>query len=392
MKVLIVNTLYEPYKVGGAEISVQSIAEGMVKNGIEVAVLTLGEKTEKTIINNVLVYRLKIENLFWPFNEINYSKIKKLKWHFSDIHNKKYDKNIDKIIDEFCPNVIHTNNLTGFSVAIWDIAKRRQIKIIHTLRDYYLQCPKTNKFKNDNCEKQCAECLFFSIMKKAKSQLVDSVVGISNFILEDHIDKGYFKYALKKVIYNGFDTKKEILSNSDFEKHTFLKFGFIGQINKAKGIEVLIRSLEELKDYDNWKLFIAGNVDPSYKDYLLSFLPDEKVEFMGYMKQDTFFDIINVLIVPSLWEEPFGRVVLEGLLSNVPVLGSKKGGIKEILTGNSKFTFNPFKEDLKSLLQSILENPEELNTFNIDINDFHKLYSLECMIDAYVKTYKELKK
>ncbi|WP_299213010.1 glycosyltransferase family 4 protein [uncultured Aquimarina sp.] len=391
MKVLIVNTLYQPYKVGGAEISVRAIAEGMEKKGIEVAVLTLGEKTEKTSINNVSVYRLKIKNIFWPFDQVNYSKIKKLKWHFTDIYNKGYNKNINEIINEFHPDVIHTNNLTGFSVAIWDIAKNKEIKVVHTLRDYYLQCPKTNKFKNNSCTKQCNECMFFSKIKKAKSHLVDSVIGISNFILKDHIEEGYFRHSTKKVIYNGFDITKRILGSSNFDEKTFLKFGFIGQINKAKGIEVLMKTLAEFSNYNNWKLYIAGTVDSSFRGYLSAFLPEEKIEFMGYIKQETFFKTINVLVVPSLWEEPFGRVVLEGIVSNVPVLGSKKGGIKELLSGNSKFTFNPLNEDLKNLLELILENPEELNTFNFDIDYLYKSFSLESMIDEYIKIYKELK-
>lgn len=391
MKVLIVNTLYQPFKVGGAEISVQTIAEGLHKRGIDVAILTLGKNEEEVYVNKIPVYRLALKNVFWPFDQVDQPKVKKLKWHFTDIYNKKYNTSFLKIINEFDPDIIHTNNLMGFSVSIWDIAKSKGIKVVHTLRDYYLQCPKTNKFKNDNCEKQCMECVCFSVIKKTKSQSVDSVVGISNFILKNHLDKGYFKPSAKKVIYNGFDTTKEISLKSNFKNQTFLKFGFIGQVNKAKGIEILIQVLAGFRDYNNWKLYIAGRVESSYKDFLLSFLPDEKVEFMGYVKQETFFNTINVLVVPSLWEEPFGRVVLEGILSNVPVLGSNKGGIKEILSNNSKFTFNPLNEDLKNTLKLIIENPKELNTFNFDMDYIYRLFSLESMIDQYIKVYEELK-
>lgn len=390
MKVLIVNTLYYPYKVGGAEISVQSIAEGLKKKGVQVAVLTLGEETEKTTINDVLVYRLKIENLFWPFKNQEASKIKKLWWHNNDVYNSRYDRSINNIIQEFCPNIIHTNNLTGFSVAVWSLAKKKRIKVIHTLRDYYLQCPKTNRFKNNSCNKQCLECRFFSRKKKVISQSVDSVVGISHAILDSHINDGYFKSSYKKVIYNGFDFKKKGLIKTNFNKNTYLNFGFIGQVNKSKGIEFLMKELNAFKNYDNWKLSIAGSVDIAYKNYLLNFLPESKVEFKGYVKADTFFDTINVLIVPSLWEEPFGRVVLEGILSNIPVLGSNRGGIKEILSDNSKFIFDPDKDDLKNLIKRILESPEILNSFSFDINRFNDLFSSENTISGYIEMYKKL--
>lgn len=387
MKILIVNTLYEPYKIGGAEISVQAIAEGLIKNGIEVAVMTLGENYEEVIINNVQVWRLKLNNIYWPFGDFQELKIKKLKWHFKDIYNNRYTNSINQIINKFNPDIIHTNNLMGFSVAVWDIAKKRNIRIVHTLRDYYLQCPKTNKFKNNNsCNKQCWECSIFSRKKKEISQNVDCVVGISNDILQNHIDEGYFKESIKKVIYNGFEINTGNLKPENFKEDSFLKFGFIGQINEAKGIEVLIKSLKEFICYNNWKLFIAGNVDSQYKEHLQSFLPLDRMEFMGYTKQEVFFKEINVLVVPSLWEEPFGRVVLEGLINNTVVLGSTKGGIKEILSNNKKFTFDPMKGELKSLIQSIIINPKKLNNFNFDEQEIGK-FSIRTTIEKYIELY-----
>lgn len=47
MKILIVNTIYAPFKVGGAEVSVQLLAEELVKNGHSVLVVTLHDKANK---------------------------------------------------------------------------------------------------------------------------------------------------------------------------------------------------------------------------------------------------------------------------------------------------------------------------------------------------------
>ena len=51
MKILIINTLYAPYKIGGAEKSIQSLAESFVKKNVEVMVLTLGTENKRTILN-----------------------------------------------------------------------------------------------------------------------------------------------------------------------------------------------------------------------------------------------------------------------------------------------------------------------------------------------------
>lgn len=194
MKLLIVNTLYHPYKIGGAEMSVKALAEKLKSLGAEVAILTLAESNCKDKINGIMVWRLKIKNLFWPFNQGNNSGLKKLLWHKKDIYNRGYDNDINVILDSFNPDIMLTNNLSGFSIRIWDIAKSRNIKIVHVIRDYYLQCPKTTKFKNGhNCSSLCISCKLLSYRKKVASINVDYVVGISNHVLQDHLNYGILK-------------------------------------------------------------------------------------------------------------------------------------------------------------------------------------------------------
>src|SRR5690606_16644919 len=148
-----------PIKVGGAELSVQDLAESFSKDGHTVGVVTLGKKNEKSEINGVQIFRLQIQNTFWPFDDKRHSHIDKIKWHIKDVYNTLYKPQIEEIFKEFEPEIIHTNNLAGFSVSVWDIAKKSNIKIVHTIRDYYLQCPRTTKFKFNNiCFNNCLDC------------------------------------------------------------------------------------------------------------------------------------------------------------------------------------------------------------------------------------------
>lgn len=71
MKIMIFNALYYPYRVGGAEISVQLLAEELVRQGNKVCVVTLGESQsrEKRFINGVDVISLPLKNVYWPYSE-----------------------------------------------------------------------------------------------------------------------------------------------------------------------------------------------------------------------------------------------------------------------------------------------------------------------------------
>lgn len=387
MKILILNTLYAPYKLGGAEKSVQSLAESFVKNNYEVLVLTLGKENKKVNLNGVIVDKIEIRNIYWPFSNDKKNSIQKLFWHINDAENARYDKKFIELFKDFKPNILFTNNLSGFSVRAWKLAKKFNIKIVHTLRDYYLQCPKSIKYKNDqNCIKQCFDCKILSVQKKRISQNVDAVVGISNFILDNHISNGYFSNATHKVIYNGFSFDKVKQINKRENK---LVFGFIGQINKSKGIEFLLKSFREIEEIDDWELLIAGNINNAYLTSLKNINNSKKIAYLGYIDSTLFFKSIDILIVPSLWEEPFGRVVLEGLIHKKVVLGSNIGGIKELLDNNKDFLFNPHNLELNNILEKLLSSDDFIKKFKFN-NEYLDQFLIDNVSNKYVRLFKKV--
>ena len=387
MKVLLVNTLYYPYKLGGAEKSVQALAENLVLSGLEVAVITLGEETKYFELNGVSIWSLQLQNKYWPFSGNRKSKVDKLIWHLKDLKNKDYTKDIIKIINSFKPNLIHTNNLSGFSINVWSIAKKLKIKVIHTLRDYYLQCPSVTKFKNNKvCINRCNDCYCLSIIKKKVSRDVDCVVGISDFILKDHMEEGYFLDSQKEVIYNGFRIDINEKTKEITQRKNKIVFGFIGQIIASKGIELLLESFNNLSEFDNWSLVIAGRINDDYKKQLFEICSSDKIEFLGYIDNDLFYENIDVLVVPSLWNEPFGRVVLEGVIRGKVVLGSDTGGIPELLKNNRNFIFKPTPKELTTVLTSLLNNPKKLDTFKLDYS-FLSQFNIQKTILSYKTLY-----
>ncbi|MDB9927568.1 glycosyltransferase family 4 protein [Flavobacteriaceae bacterium] len=387
MKLAIINTLYAPNNVGGAEKSVQALAEYFVFLGHDVIVICLGKENANYKLNGVSVSSLKIKNDFWPFETIQKNSFQKLRWHFKDSSNVNYNPVFTQILSVFNPDILLTNNLTGFSTKAWGVAKNLNIKVVHTLRDYYLQCPKSTKFKNNlNCKNLCRVCKSLSIPKKIDSTSVNYLIGISNYVLQDHLHYGYFKEIPNKVIYNGFKIDKWKIDNKTFTN----TFGYIGQINKSKGIELLLESFSLIND-SSWTLLIAGNIDDEYLKKLKKINNSVQITYLGYVESTSFFEMIDVLIVPSLWNEPFGRVVLESLINNKPVIASDKGGISELLSNNQNFVFTPNVNCLLNLIKKIISNSNFLNEFKFD-KLFLDKFKIEKTSQQYLAVFNQILK
>lgn len=375
MKILIFNTLYHPYQIGGAEKSVQLLAEGLQSSNHEVVVMCTADNERIEYVNNVKVYYLKQANLYWSYFAKEEKAYKKPLWHFIDSYNP-FTKKIKKIIQNEKPDVVHTNNLAGFSVSIWKLVKSMNIKLVHTIRDYYLLCPKSTMYKNDkNCDKQCLVCGLYSAPKKIMSQYVDVVVGISEFVLKKHLESGYFKNAkIKTIIYNSIERPLSV------EKipHEGIVFGYVGTLAKSKGIEFLL-------DYffnhpvENAVLYIFGKGESKkYEDQLKQKYIHPQIVFQGFKKPNEIYPNIDILIVPSLWHEPFGRIVPEANSYGVPVLVSNRGGLPELVNdGVNGCIFdvdNASAFDPKKLMDK-LRRFEFIQAPSNIANDYFTLYS-----------------
>lgn len=388
IKVLVVNTLYHPFEVGGAEKSVKSLCEKLPKEHFDIGVLSLTNKTDSfETIKGIKIWRLKIRNIYWPFKSKSQTRITKTIWHAIDRKILFLPVKIKSILEEFNPHIIHTNNLSGISTSIWKIASKRKTPVVHTLRDYYLICPKSTMFKGvKSCSTQCVDCEFFSKKQKKLSNIPSIVVGISQRILDIHTTNGYFSSSEKLVIYNGFGMNK---STHPTIHNTPLTIGFIGQLNRAKGFDMLVNALNMLTHYD-WKLLIAGNYLPKQKVDTNKKIPKGKVDFLGFIKQKSFFEKVDFLVVPSIWEEPFGRVIIESFSMNTPVIASNIGGIPELFQRNKQFLFEPNKHSLIEILTKIFDKPRtSLSTFDFKISD---KYLIEKTAGSYVNLYKGLLK
>lgn len=378
MKILIVNTLYSPYQIGGAEVSVQLLAEGLVAQGMTVRVVCLHEgKTRHTdSINGVDVVYLPLRNIYWPFNGVHHLKFSRLLWHLIDLYNPMMKKLIDSELNDFNPDIVHTNNLAGFSVAIWSSVKEHQIKLIHTMRDYYLFHPNSTLFKQGkNIALNNFGVQIWSWIKRKNSKHVDVAVGISQYISTLHQDYGFFNQARQVYIYNPVNKP-----NFTVREHKNLRVGFIGRLSADKGFD---QFCDIAKKYKNRGInFIAAGRFGNDKevDTLKRRATNSGMTLLGFTKLENFLSEVDVVVLPVKWREPFGRTIVECALAGKVVYTNALGGISELLSffGNVK-PMAEIDEIGGFLYKEKIDNKFELQCENV--------FSVSLSIKSYLAAY-----
>ena len=146
------------------------------------------------------------------------------------------------------------------------------------------------------------------------------------------------------------------------KRNSRIKLLFIGRLRKNKGLHLLIEALSEIKK-NNWSLSVVG--EGSEKENLEKLAAEmgiiKRVTFYGFRKDvDSFYRSHDILIVPSL-NEPFGRVVIEGMQTGIAIIASDSGGIPEIIDNGKNgilFGYNDIGQ-LRCAIEDLLDNRDK---------------------------------
>jgi len=345
MKILHLSMLYPPYVIGGAEKSVALLCEAQRAAGYEVAAscTTPGAGLRETV-NGVPVYRLPHGTDFWAEEWPRHGALARLKRKLLIPFSLDFEAAFGEALDDFKPDIVHTHSMTDVSTRAWLAAAARRLPIVHTLRDYDLLCSNSSLFHAGRvCEQRHLKCRVLTAAKREHHRHVSAVVGVGAGILQTHLDHGYFGHvpeALRRFIWNPAVLDGPLDASLKPVTGRPLTFGYIGRINVEKGVGTLLRACRALPQ-DGWKLIIAGK-SPLPDDPLMKMAEGLPVEFIGFVPAADFFSRIDALVVPSVWAEPLPRTILESYAAGVPVLGSRSGGIPDLIGHHNKeWLFTP---------------------------------------------------
>lgn len=225
------------------------------------------------------------------------------------------------------------------------------------------------------------------------SEGISAVVGISEYILRRHIELGFFSNVQdQSVIYNATRGGREMAVGACLQQwardQPSLRFGYLGRIAPEKGVEVVLDGFSAVPPTVSMVLRIAGCGDLKYTRNLRTRFLDPRISWLGYVEAAEFFDGIDVLLVPSLWHEPMGRIIVEAFSHGVPVIAANRGAIPELVSdGITGLVFDPSCDNLAAVLMELTRAPERVRTMRTKCLLEAKRYHPEIVADRYQAVY-----
>src|SRR6185503_8427075 len=130
---------------------------------------------------------------------------------------------------------------------------------------------------------------------------------------------------------------------------------YVGQVTSLKGVQTAVEALKliiEQPDHRSTRLTIAGgpDYDNRIRKLVSSLGLEENVRFTGLIPRDQIPAIYrehDILLFPSIWDEPFSITLLEAMSSGLAVVGTNTGGSSEILKDEANALIFP-KEDAEA--------------------------------------------
>jgi glycosyltransferase involved in cell wall biosynthesis len=177
---------------------------------------------------------------------------------------------------------------------------------------------------------------------------------------------------------------------------------YLGRIIEPKGVHLAI---DAIKEYNRTakkplKLKIAGkhysdsNKDSYWQNSILPRL-DDTIEYVGFLKTDKekqlFLANAKALIVPSVFNEPFGMVLIESLACGTPIIGLNSGAIPEIITSKNGILVTKKDDERATILDlsKAVAIAESIDRKECRL-DFEKRFTIERMAHDHANLYRSL--
>lgn len=381
VKVLMLHNYYQ--QPGGEDQSFESEVEMLTRAGIEIVRYTRDNDETR--------------------------QIGKLKLAVDTIWNQRSYRDVKRLLRLHRPQILHATNLFPLiSPSVFHAARSEGVATVQSLRNYRNFCPNAMLFRENSecrlCQKRSVawpgvahRCYRNSHLASAVvaaqqtahrmlatwSRGIDWYFAVSEFVREEHIKAGFPAERIQV---------KPNSPRADFGTSSG-KGGFalyVGRLSKEKGLHTVLQAWQEST---KMPLKIAGS-GPLASVIAEMSAECSSIEFLGEKPWQEILTLMQdaaCVLVPSIWPEPFGRVVVESFSCATPIIAARAGALPDLIDdGRTGFLFEP--GSCEGLLQALGRfqclNTSELSRLRANARaEFEQYYTEARNVQSLLQIY-----
>lgn len=319
---------------------------------------------------------------------------------------KKIDQAFERVLNKINPDIAHIEHLNHLSLNIPHILRKKGIRMVYTLHDFWFMCPRGqfiqvnnksepwklcdgqeetkcatmcySRYKGENTTQE-SELQYWTNWVSSRMEAVHNAVNSMDVFVSPSKTVGsaflkYFPESENKLVYldYGFDISK-LGGRQRISKDDIFTFGYIGTHIPAKGVDYLLMAFNKIS-YPA-KLRIWGRHRPDYTPQLMALSEElakkssNKVEWMGEFQSEKIveevFNLVDVMVVPSIWLENSPLVIHEAQQARVPVITADAGGMAEYVADGQNGLLFDFRNisSLTEVMVKVIENRQRIEAF-----------------------------
>lgn len=350
--------------LGGYELLCANVVEQLKRLGHEVFVLTSTHGVFAPQPENGILRGLR---LYAPFSRA--AKMERGARKTTYRHNRAV---ATKHLKEFCPDIVFVWSqlrlTTGAAIAAQDLG----IPVAFTMNDDHL---KSHAPTPPTSLRKAVRCLLDATWDRTIT--LRDLDLTHTACISDQLKQSLLAQDIPipnaEVIYQGIPLEDFPLKKTELGAlHQPIRLCYAGQLHEYKGVHLALSALDQLqqKHPGKYQLKIVGTGPEAYLHRLHKQVQSQglssQVEFEGHVNRSRisqYYQESDLLLVTSLWEEPFGLTHLEAMASGTPVISTFRGGMKEFLIdGENCLIFDPDRPDhLASQIETLVDH-EPLRT------------------------------
>ncbi len=371
LRILALTNLYPPHYVGGYELGCQQVMERLVQRGHRVVVLTSTHGVNVPRAEGHIHRVLPRDDSWAPDQGL-------MRMALQETESRRHLK---QLLTTFRPDIALAWSLEGLANGLLPVFQKCRVPVVCGVSDYWIMNrPQFNHWVRfwhlpavkavSRWLKPVVRVLVSRLLPTQPPDIPWEHAFFTSHALRHHYEEAGMPVADSRVIYWGVDSDTLVQHcGSGRDAREAPRLLYAGRLVEPKGVHTFLEALPHVpvKGRKPLRVSLVGEGPPGpYLDRLheQAAALDGKWEVWrpGRIPADRMPEVYrthNVLVFPSIWEEPFSLTLLEAMAAGLCVVASTAGGSAEILQHDvNSLTFAPGDaRDLARQLQRVLDDP-----------------------------------